>query len=81
MSSDAAKRFHALLEALPVSETPPPIEEARAASDDWAIATTEPEGVRYEAVDASGVQYISEPASQRPKYSSDRSSRFGRSGG
>jgi acetyl esterase/lipase len=55
MISDAAKQFHALLEALPVSETPPPIEEARAASAGWAIATAEPEGVTYEPVEAEGV--------------------------
>jgi len=56
MISDAAKQFHALLEALPVSETPPSIEEARVTSDGWAIATGEPEGVVYEPVDAGGVR-------------------------
>jgi acetyl esterase/lipase len=55
MISDAAKQFHAILEALPVSESPLPIEEARAASEGWAIATAEPEGVTYEPVDAGGV--------------------------
>jgi hypothetical protein len=45
MISDAARQFHALLEALPVSDTRPTIEEARALSDGWAIATAEPEDV------------------------------------
>ncbi len=55
MISDAARQFHALLEALPVSDTRPTIEEARALSDGWAIATAEPEDVAYEPVDAGGV--------------------------
>jgi acetyl esterase/lipase len=55
MISDAAQQFHAVLAALPVSETPPPIEDARVASEGWAIATGEPAGVTYEAVDAGGV--------------------------
>jgi epsilon-lactone hydrolase len=55
MISDAAQQFHALLEALPVSDMPPSIEEARAASEGWSIATGEPEGVTYEPVDAGGV--------------------------
>ncbi|HXY45272.1 MAG TPA: alpha/beta hydrolase [Acidimicrobiales bacterium] len=55
MISDAAKQFHALLEAMPVSETRPTLEEARAVSGGWALATAEPAGVSYEQVDASGV--------------------------
>jgi acetyl esterase/lipase len=56
MISDAAKQFHALLEALPVSDIPPTIEEARAMSEGWSIATTEPDGVTYEPIDANGVR-------------------------
>jgi epsilon-lactone hydrolase len=55
MISEAAKQFHAILEALPVSDTRPSIEQARAASDGWAIATAAPEGVTYEPVGAGGV--------------------------
>jgi len=55
MISEAAEQFHALLAALPVSDTPPPIEEARAASDGWSIATGEPAGVTYESAVAGGV--------------------------
>jgi acetyl esterase/lipase len=55
MISDAARQFHALLESMPVSDTPPPLEQVRATSEGWAIATGEPDGVTYEAVDAGGV--------------------------
>jgi acetyl esterase/lipase len=60
MISDAAKQFHALLETLavedlPSSDTPAPIEQARAASEGWALATGEPDGVTYAPVEAGGV--------------------------
>ncbi|MGC9963645.1 MAG: alpha/beta hydrolase [Acidimicrobiales bacterium] len=57
MISEQARQFHAILAALPVgvSETPPTMEQARAASDLWSVATGEPEGVVYEPVDAGGV--------------------------
>jgi acetyl esterase/lipase len=56
MISQAAQQFHALLEAVvPLNDTTPSIEEMRAASNGWAIATGEPEGVTYEPVDAGGV--------------------------
>jgi acetyl esterase/lipase len=57
MISDEARQFHAILAALPtgVSETPPTMEQARAASDLWSVATGEPEGVEYQSVDAGGV--------------------------
>ncbi|MGH9046977.1 MAG: alpha/beta hydrolase [Acidimicrobiales bacterium] len=56
MISDAAKGFHELLGALPTSDTPPSIEEQRAASEGWTLATGEPEGVSYQPVDAAGVR-------------------------
>jgi acetyl esterase/lipase len=57
MISEQARQFHAILAALPVgvSETPQTMEQARAASDLWSVATGEPEGVVYEPVDAGGV--------------------------
>lgn len=55
MISDAARQFHMLLQARPVSDTPPSIDQARAASLGWSIATAEPEGVTYEWADAGGV--------------------------
>ena len=60
MISDAAKQFHALLETLavedlPSSDTPAPIEQARAASEGWALAIGEPDGVTYAPVEAGGV--------------------------
>src|ERR1039458_7757230 len=57
MISEQARQFHAILAALPVgaSEAPPTMEQARAASDMWSVATGEPEGVVFEPVDAGGV--------------------------
>jgi len=55
MISEAAEQFHALLAALPVSDTPPSITQARATSDGWSIATAEPDEVTYEGVDTGGV--------------------------
>lgn len=55
MISDAAKQFHALLAALPDPDSSRSLEQARLASDAWAIATTDPADVTYEAVDADGV--------------------------
>jgi acetyl esterase/lipase len=58
MISDAAKQFHELLAAVPVVDTTPTKESviaSRVASEAWAIATGEPEGVTYEPVDADGV--------------------------
>jgi epsilon-lactone hydrolase len=54
--SDAARDFHDLLRAMPMGGGPVSIEESRAASENWALATGEPEGVAYESVDADGVQ-------------------------
>ena len=56
MISDEATQFHALLQAMSAEEQPDrPIEEVRAASALWAVATGEPEGVTYRPVDADGV--------------------------
>jgi acetyl esterase/lipase len=56
MISEEAAQFHALLEAMSGAAAPDrPIEEARAASAQWAAATAEPEGVTYQSVDADGV--------------------------
>jgi acetyl esterase/lipase len=56
MISDEATQFHLLLQAMSAEEQPDrPIEEVRAASALWAVATGEPEGVTYRPVDADGV--------------------------
>jgi monoterpene epsilon-lactone hydrolase len=56
MISDEARQFHLLLEAMSAEEQPDrPIEEVRAASALWALATGEPEGVTYRPLDADGV--------------------------
>jgi acetyl esterase/lipase len=55
MLSDAANQFHALLGALPLGDGTATLEESRAASEYWALATTEPAGVTYAGVEINGV--------------------------
>src|ERR1700722_17021047 len=55
MISDAATQFHTVLAALPLGEGTATIEESRASSELWALATTEPAGVTYAAVEIDGV--------------------------
>jgi monoterpene epsilon-lactone hydrolase len=51
MISEQARQFHELLKAVDPLAPEPTLEEARAASDGWGLASTEPEGVTFEAVD------------------------------
>src|SRR5580658_9715809 len=55
MISEQAKQFHELLKAVDPLAPEPTLEEARAASDGWALATTDPEGVTFEAIEIGGV--------------------------
>lgn len=56
MISNAARQFHVLLAALPRGETRHSLQQARASSEAWAMASTDPEGVSFEPADADGVR-------------------------